>query len=255
MYHYFFDSSLHHKRFQHNIARIETRITDLGIKGKVTRLTPLHDLREAIEQSLAQGTRTLIAIGNDYLLSRIASVLRHYPKCVLGIIPLGNGPFSIARNLGIPEGMSACDTIAARRIEVFDAGIMNNEDLFISVVEIRNTLCSIECNAQYYLTPLSASYTTIQNLNSFRYPHYYDNPADGKLSIFICLKKPQSWWRKRTTLQLTHCTAKKITVFPLQGESTATVDGFKMIRLPFTTEVLPHHFNFIVGKTRLYEEI
>lgn len=252
MYHYLFDSSLHQKRFHQEVARVETRITDLGIKGKMTRLTPLHDLRETVEESLAQGARTLIAVGNDHLLSRIASVLRNHPLCTLGIIPVGEGPFLISRTLGIPEGIAACDTLAARRLEVFDAGIMNNGELFISAIEMHNIVCSIQCNAQFSLTPFSASHTTIQNLISFQYPHHCDSPADGQFSIIIRSPAPQSWWKKRTSRHLTHCRAKKITVTPLNGEATATVDGFKIIRLPFTTEVLPHHLTFIVGKARLY---
>ncbi|MFA4872525.1 MAG: diacylglycerol kinase family protein [Patescibacteria group bacterium] len=252
MYHYFFDSSLHHKRFHQDVARIETRITDLGIKGRLTRLTPLHDLRETVEESLTQGAHTLIAVGNDHLLSRIASVLRNHPHCTLGIIPVGAGPFIISHTLGIPEGIAACDTLAARRLEVFDAGIMNDRELFISAIEIHNILCSIECNNKYHLTPLSPSHVTIQNLISFQYPDNCDNPADGQLSIYIHPQAPQSWWKKRTTERLTHCMTKKITVSPLNGESTATIDGFKIIRLPFTAEILQHHFTFIVGKTRLY---
>ncbi len=252
MYHYFFDSSLHHKRFHQDVARIETRITDLGIKGRLTRLTPLHDLRETMEESLAQGTHTFVAVGNDHLLSRIASVLRNHRDCTLGMIPTGVGPFLISHTLGIPEGITACDTLAARRLEAFDAGVMNNSELFISAIEMHNILCSIECNTTYYLTPLTASHTTIQNLISFQYPDHCDNPADGQFSIYIHPKAPPSWWRRGSAEHLTHCTAKKITVTPLNGESTATVDGFKIIRLPFTAEILQHHFTFIVGKTRLY---
>ncbi|OGL89042.1 hypothetical protein A3I42_04325 [Candidatus Uhrbacteria bacterium RIFCSPLOWO2_02_FULL_49_11] len=252
MYHYFFDPSLRHKRFHQDVARVETRITDLGIKGRFTRLTPLHDLRETVEESLTQGARTLIAVGNDHLLSRIASVLRNHPHCTLGMIPAGVGPFLISHTLGIPESIAACDTLAARRLEAFDAGVMNNNELFISTIEMHNILCSIECDAKYHLTPLSASHTTIQNLISFQYPDYCDSPADGLFSIYIHPQAPSSWWRTRNAVEPTHCTAKKITVTPLNGESTATVDGFKIIRLPFTTEILQHHFTFIVGRTRLY---
>ena len=38
MHVYIYDSFLNHKKFEKIIARIETRVTDLGLNGKINRL-------------------------------------------------------------------------------------------------------------------------------------------------------------------------------------------------------------------------
>src|SRR3989344_586653 len=53
MYLYLYDAQLSGKPFQHALVRVETRLTDLGIGGKISRLSPLKNLRELIHDEVA----------------------------------------------------------------------------------------------------------------------------------------------------------------------------------------------------------
>jgi hypothetical protein len=75
MYLYIYDSFLNDKKYTDLLIKIEKRITDLGIKGKVARLSVLKNMKELIMDGVKEGVQTVVAIGNnqtcDILASRI----------------------------------------------------------------------------------------------------------------------------------------------------------------------------------------
>ena len=46
MYYYLYDSRLNDKKYNNVIAKIETRLTDLGINGKINRLSFLKNINQ-----------------------------------------------------------------------------------------------------------------------------------------------------------------------------------------------------------------
>lgn len=250
MHHYFLDSSLNAPRYAKDIARIETRLTDLGIKGKVTRLTPLHDLSTCVKKALAESEETLVAVGSDAMLSRLVSFLRAHPRLTIGTIPLGAGPRMVSRVLGIPEGLPACDTLAARRLEALDAGIIDNTALFISSAEVCALPCALECDRKFSIRESSPLHAVVQNLISFQYPSRTDCPTDGRFTVRLAQISPSSFFRAQSFAVHTAIPARMVRITPTNGDVTVTIDGFRRARAPLTLEVLPRHLNFIVGKER-----
>ncbi|HLD20417.1 MAG TPA: diacylglycerol kinase family protein, partial [Patescibacteria group bacterium] len=105
MYFYLLDTFLQNKKYEKEIARIETRITDLGIGGQVARLNILKDINELVHDAVKRGITTVVAIGDDYTIGKVVDVVARY-DVVLGIIPLGE-QLAIAKILGIPQGEAA----------------------------------------------------------------------------------------------------------------------------------------------------
>ena len=58
MYLYLYDSFLNNPKFGNKLAKIETRLTDLGIGGKISRLSPLKNLEELVSDEIKNGVKS-----------------------------------------------------------------------------------------------------------------------------------------------------------------------------------------------------
>ena len=88
MYFYIYDSFLHDKRFERDLAAIETRLTDLGVSGKIGRLTPFVSARGLVRDEARRGAQTVVVVGNDATVAKVVEGLGE-EKVTLGIIPVG----------------------------------------------------------------------------------------------------------------------------------------------------------------------
>src|SRR3989344_5440347 len=152
MYLYLYDSFLNKKKYAAPLARIETRLTDLGIGGKIFRLSPLRNVEELIADEIRTGTKTIIPVGHDRTLSQIVNVSARF-ELTIGLIPIGPDN-TIARTLGIPEGEAACNILAARIVKRIDLGRINNV-YFISNLQlnVNGQAVTLQCEDQYIITP------------------------------------------------------------------------------------------------------
>lgn len=250
MYHYFFDSPLSQARFTKDMGRVESRLIDLGIKGKITRLTPLHDLAASVREAIAAGADTLVAVGNDHLLSRMVSVLKAHPRVTVGIIPFGEGTMRIAQSCGIPSGISACDTLAARRMERLDAGVLNGTELFLSSAEVAALPCTIECDRKFTVQESPAMHAAVLNLIAFSHACTPANPRDGLFTVCLTHPPSASFFRASSAVAHTLFSARVVRITPSGVDDTVTIDGFRRTRAPLTLEIMPRHLSLIVGKER-----
>lgn len=256
MYLYLYDAHLSGKPFQHALVRVETRLTDLGIGGKISRLSPLKNLRELIHDEVGSGVGTVVAVGNDATFLNLVNEAIPYDTLTVGLIPLGV-PSLIAQALGIPAGEAACDVIAARRLSRLDVG-RANATYFLSGLRVPASHATLELDGQYSVKPNAGSFTVlIRNLP----PDGWGatavgrrfNPADGWLEVVI---EPSPvggglFWRHRrlATPSILPCRRVKIS-----GGKSATVltDGDRVLKTPVAVDVLPGKLRVIVGKTRAF---
>ena len=112
MYLYLYDSFLNHKKYSNTLARLETRLTDLGIGGKIFRLSPLRDIDQLLNDEAKNGIKTVIVVGNDKTFCDIVNIAAKL-DVTLGLVPVGPDN-KIARALGISSSDEACNVIAAR---------------------------------------------------------------------------------------------------------------------------------------------
>ena len=68
MYYYIYDSYLAEKKYESTIARIENRLTDLGINGKINRLSFLKNIHQIIGEEVKRGVKTVVVVGSDETL-------------------------------------------------------------------------------------------------------------------------------------------------------------------------------------------
>ena len=252
MYLYLYDSFLNNKKYASLLARIETRLTDLGIGGKICRLSPLRNIKELVAEELGNGVKTIVVVGNDKTLSEAINILAKY-DVTLGLIPLGPNN-TIAANLGLPLGEAACNVIAARMIKKIDLGKINNT-YFLSGIKIAGRQVTLECEEQFKVTTQTpAAEITVCNLRPALAdgPSRYFNPQDGWLEVFIQpLASGLRQFFQKAHRQQSIIPFKKLAINSRQAASVTT-DGQKVLKMPVKIEIAAKKLKIIVGKNRSF---
>ena len=190
---YIYDSYVNHKKYQSKIARIETRITDLGLNGKIIRLSVMSSIYTSIENEITKGAKNIIIVGNSNLfaqainsIAKLKSLYTTIGDIPLGFIPIGKKNNSIAEYLGINYEEAACNIIAARRIKKLDLGMIN-EHYFLTQATIPTKETIIEIDKNYSINITEPGEIIIVNLPmNIKLPNEIKaNAQDDTLELFI----------------------------------------------------------------------
>ena len=131
MYYYLYDSCLNQKKYNNLLAKVETRLTDLGINGKINYLSFLKNIEQILQEEIKRGVKTVVVVGNDRTFGQTLGTLAGL-GVTIGLIPIDKSS-QIAKFLGLPDGERACDTISSRIIKKIDLGQINNCYFFTSL--------------------------------------------------------------------------------------------------------------------------
>lgn len=253
MHVYIYNSFLDSKKYSTILAKIETRITDLGLSGKIIRLSVMKNIEEAVKNELGRGAKTIVAVGDDKTVNQVANAILGNPA-PMGIIPIKNKNNEIGESLGISCEETACDVLAARRIEQIDVGLANNF-CFLSNASITSGGTIIEINKNYTIETQEKSSIKIINLptKNITNPLPSDtvfNPKDGSLELCIFTDKKNFWGTKNFNKQ------SLIPVAILNIVNTKNtpliIDGVLEISTPAFITVAQQKLNVIVGKNRVF---
>ena len=249
MYLYIYDSFLNDKKYSDLLIKIEKRITDLGIKGKVARLSVLKNMKELIMDGVKEGVQTVVAIGNNQTFAKVINVVADL-DVTLGLIPVDNDN-SIAKTLGIPPKVLACDILASRIIKKIDLGKINNY-YFINTAEIVNGDVVIEYN-NFKVQPITRqNKITLYNFATNENARVVSNPVDGILEAVITPIKSTIFGKKNiagTVLPFT-----KIKIGSNADEQISILTDEQIImKTPAEISVVPQKLKIIVGSERSFE--
>ena len=246
MYFYLYDAALAEPKYSPQLADIETRLTDLGLQGRVGRLGPLKSASELVKSALKGGAKTIVAVGNDQTVATAINALMPdgANNTALGIIPLGK-PSHVASALGISEGLESVAILAARKTEVVDLGKINGHYFLTAAILEADNPILLRCEDNFTLEPLHPkSALVIANLRADT------NCQDGYLEATIESASGR-WWGRR----------KKRSLVPLRrgtllaansNTGTAVAENTYTIKLPATVEVAPQILKLIVGRHRVF---
>lgn len=177
---------------------MEVRLTDYGIAGKILRLTNYIDAKQIIDDEIKRGAKTIVIVGNDHtfghVLSRAATC-----ECVFGFLPIGPDN-TIAKVLGIPAGVGACDTLAKRRREKLDIGWMNNR-YFVSRLIVPPAKVKVVYDGKFSVSANDLMEVVVCNLQPFYWKrdkkdktNQEVHPQDGKLEAFLRPLTKKRFW-------------------------------------------------------------
>lgn len=245
MHVYIYDDYLNKNKYNRAINRMEIRLTDLGLNGKIIRLGGIKNIKGTIQNEIKLGAKTIIAVGNNQTINKIIGSIidtdiysDFQKKTLLGIIPIGDDN-SIAASFGIKNEEEACNILLARRVEKIDLGSVGNH-YFLNQASIQSANTVLEID-NYSLTVSEKGEVKIINLLSDPKEKIKSNPHDGLLDILIRTKKRD----------LTFLTVKKLRV--INQEEKLIVDGVIEIETPAEISIMKDKVSVIVGKDRLFE--
>jgi len=246
MYLYIYDSFLNDKKYADLLIKVEKRLTDLGIKGKIARLSILKNMKEMITDGVKEGVETVVAIGNAQTFAKVINVVADL-DVTLGFIPVDNNN-EIAKVLGIPPKTLACDVLASRIIKKIDLGKINNY-YFVNTAEIENGDVTIHYK-DFKISPVTEKSKI--TLHNFASSITNSSPVDGVLEAVITPIKSGVFGKKKiedTVLPFT-----KIKIGSQAEEQVAILTDEQIImKTPAEITVVPQKLKIIVGSDRHFE--
>lgn len=267
MYLYLYDAFISDKKYEKTITRIEHRLTDLGINGRIARSTLLTNPKSIVRDAVQRGVKTVVVVGGDSLIHKIITGIVG-TEAALGVIPLGDEQ-TLATILGIPKNEAACDVLSARKIENIDVGKVNTT-YFLTAASVLSDAIKVTCDDNYSIRPVKKkSQTSVYNFRELpedtpaSYKRFF-SPQDGVLEATI---EPLSFSLTDNIFKsIGKDRAPKVdridSIFPIKKvyiESTepgkafpVIVDGQQMLETPVSIEVEPKKLKVIVGKGRLF---
>lgn len=250
MYYYLFDSSLAERKYESLLSRIEFRIIELGINGRMDRLTILKNMRELIESAIKRGAETVVIVGDDAAVAKAVSIVAPY-NVTLGIIPIGQ-ELRIAQALGIPEGEQACDILSKRNIRTIDLGKVNDQ-YFLFSLDVPGQDVTVECDGKYRVSLLGMPRPfKICNFRPDRAAATFGSPEDGVLEAVI-EEVPTGWsMLRRQQVRPTVLPLKRAKISSPIASIALLLDGSTVVKTPATVEVAPKQLRVIVGKERQF---
>lgn len=245
MHVYIYDDYLDKSKYNRVINRLEIRLTDLGLNGKIIRLGGIKNIKASIQNEIKLGAKTIVAVGNNQTVNKIIGSIidtdiygDFQKKTLLGLIPIG-GDNSIALSFGIKNADEACNILLARRVEKIDLGAVGGY-YFLNEASIESLGTKISID-DYSLEVNNKGEVLIINLLSDPKETIKSNPHDGKLDILI------KTGRKDHSL----ITVKKLTLE--NSRAKLLIDGVFEVETPAEIGIMKDKVNVIVGKDRLFE--
>lgn len=249
-YFYLYDSYLQDRSYATTLIKFETTLTDLGIQGKVGRLTLLKSVKDLVESAIRDGADTIVAVGNDITLSQVAQTVIKHPKVTVGFIPLGSQHQIISSILGIPLGILACHVLSSRIIEELSVGKVNNQ-YFLQSIILKGTP-TLECERSFEVTLEYPHVVRICNLDRSDNLTAAAPPRRGEL-LALLTPSPARGFRlfKHLPTKASALPIHELRVDSSTEELPLVVDNYRTLKTPVTITTASQRLRMIVGKKRL----
>ena len=264
MYFYVYDSFLQDKKYAKILAEIEAKLIDLSIQGRTTKLNILNDMRELIGDAVRRGAETVVVLGDDKTVSKALQGVADL-NVTVGFIPVGSGPHALARYIGIPEGIAACEVVSRRIKERIDIARVNGNYFAFYLKSLSPHIKIVSPDRKYSITPIATNAEVyICNFKpaelDLEYQHtQFFKPQDGKLELVVNTVPESSFFNKffKTTATSGEYTILSFEKIRLEQERPEydvrlVLDGDKIIKPPVEITVVPQKVEVIVGTERLF---
>lgn len=244
---YIYDDYLNKSKYNRVLNRVEIRLTDLGLNGKIIRLGSIKNIKDVIQNEIKNGAKTIVAVGNNQTVNKIIGAIidnelyGFFQKNILfSIIPIGDDN-SIADSLGIKREEDACNILLARRVKKVDIGFVNNY-YFLNKVTIESYGTTLNFSDDFSFTSEDKGIISIYNLKSSKDDDkkLKINPVDGKLDIYIKNNKDLSFISSSN--------------FSISNKNhSLLLDNVISVNTPAEISVVPGKLMVVVGKDRSFE--
>ncbi len=163
MYYYIVDSVVTSNE-KKKLDDIKAILANLGIAGEWAMASPARTVEEHLELAFTKGFTSIVGIGNDALINRVASsmLIHHYDQAALGAIPLERDQkfWSI---IGASTTNQACQILRERLTTPIDIVELKKGKAFITQAEmhlddpVAFQLIYNDCDLRGHCTDMSIS--------------------------------------------------------------------------------------------------
>lgn len=249
MYFYFYDKLTQEKKYEHLLITVETRLIDLGLNGRVEKLSIFKNAREIIRDAVKKGAKTIVAVGDDATFTTVVNMVATH-NVTLGFIPIEPGVFS--RVLGMPVGEAACEVLSKRLYETVDLGCIQDFYFIGAATGTTTGTTQLRCDDAYTVTVPTQTRITVGNAGDIFSSSTMNNAYDGKLETHLHTTEERSGLlRRRKQPYPSVVRAERIDITSASTELTLTADKNASFHAPCTLTTLPHALKVIVGRDRL----
>ncbi len=114
---------------------IRSKLEDLKIIKESVKANPVQSPEELTQEGLSKKFTTVVAVGSDNTINKVASVVAQNSKVALGIIP--TSPKSTFKELlGIQNWQQGCEILPARKLITSDMAEIEGGYFFLTHVEL-----------------------------------------------------------------------------------------------------------------------
>ncbi len=133
MYYYILNPASGGGRINKIQDRLKARLKELGIAGEFVKSIGEGDVTKLTQLGIRKGYKTIVAVGGTGTINEVINGIGKSDIAV-GIIPIGRQN-DLAHSLGILDWQTACNILAARKIDILDVGRVGKK-FFITSVNI-----------------------------------------------------------------------------------------------------------------------
>ncbi len=230
------------EKYKRKTRRFEEKINNLGLQGKIIYLQSIKNYKEAVEQEIRNGAKTIIILGNNQTVNNIINILANISENIpVFIVPIGENN-SIAESMGIKNEKEAAFILSARRMENIKIAKANHL-FFINNCQINSKLSEIKIDNSYKVFSLKETTYKIINLvdKEVYSKDIKTSPQDNKLELIIKNK-----WKDMSLFPIT----KEVEI--KSKEERVLLDDSIKIETPVNISISEKVIPFIVGKERFF---
>jgi len=258
MFFYLYDIIAGEKKFEDVLIKAENRLIELGINGRIEKLTILRNPKELIEEAIKHDAHTVVAVGDDNTLLKVINLTADH-NVVIGYIPLiPDSP--LAKIFGISSILDACNILSKRLIKKISLGKANH-NYFLASLNIPNSEeAVIECDDKYKIrTREKNCQLAIYNLGNFLEKKdekewiFFANKTS--LNLLVCPQQQKGFskfFQKKNANNNSIFQIKKIKITTEQTSQPVFLDGQTVIKTPVNVTLKNKKISLIVSKSRLF---
>ncbi|MFA5935935.1 MAG: diacylglycerol kinase family protein [Patescibacteria group bacterium] len=249
-YAYVYDDFLADRRFERDVAALETKLSTFDMSGHIGRMSLFRSAKDLVQGMVAKGATTVVVVGNDGTLDKTMWFLPDL-NITVGYVPLV-GPSAVGKLLGIPMGAGACDVLAARRIETLDMGKLDDR-YFLTEVSLPATVASLSIEGKYTISPLDGGALSVRNLGGRVGNDLVAADAkDGWLEAVVTPRSTEGkavFWKRSTTSPETRVLLQHGQI-QSKDPIEAHADNHAVSGFSFHVSVVPAKLRLITGRGR-----
>jgi len=246
MHIYIYDSALSQKKHFTQLNEVEAKLTDLGLSGRICRLGQLRSVSDVVRGELRRLPKTIVAVGDDNLISQIISLLGG-SGVAMGIIPIGENN-RIAESLGITSD-NACNVLAARRLLQIDLGLVDSR-AFVRRVELVGKKIKLLVDGNYLISSDGAKIEVVNFLLDTDESLTTERPKITSGNLYLMITREQKSGFLKKDLERSLIPFAELAVET--DETEAVLDGLTKVRHPKRLAVLARGLVVIVGRERQF---